>query len=57
MAIQYPCEVCSEYVPEATLILIEYNGKLMCSICINDLIRQLGEIIGDLTVEIELMGG
>jgi formylmethanofuran dehydrogenase subunit E len=47
MAIQYPCEKCSELHPLENLTLIHYNGKLMCPVCINSLIDALIAVIPD----------
>ena len=41
MAINYPCEVCSEMWPENNLVLIEQTGKLTCPVCINQMISDL----------------
>lgn len=41
MAVQYPCEVCSEDWPLENLVLIKYNGRLMCPLCINKMINSI----------------
>jgi len=45
MALQYPCEKCSEHYPEDQLVLIDLVGKLLCPVCINDLISTLKDEI------------
>ncbi len=47
MAIQYPCEVCSENWPETTVMAVELTGKIMCPMCIDRLINELAAELSD----------
>lgn len=47
MAVQYPCEVCGESYPETTMLAIALTGKIMCPVCIDQLIVDLARELPD----------